>query len=93
MIHELADGYDGDCIVGAELEKMVIAADDGVCPTCDGAFQNAVVIGVLVDDGEVRDCADYVAEFFQVTSDLVGVGAWKLELASQLFAEFVEECG
>jgi hypothetical protein len=74
------------------LRRCRVAADDKVCAACDGTFEDRVIVGVILDDVEVVDCADYLAELLQATADTVGVGAWKLELASQLLVKFVEEC-
>ena len=44
---------------------MAVAGDDVVCAAVDGAFKNAIIVGVGLDDGEGLRCAYELSECVQ----------------------------
>ncbi len=89
LIHEVPYGDDGDAVVGAEFQQMAIAADDAIRHTGDGAFEDAVVVGIFCDDGEMVDCANDIAEYLQLIADLSGLRWRPQEFEAEFFVEFI----
>ena len=54
VIEELAGGEDGDVAESTEGQEVVIAADDGVCLTVEGAGQKLVVAGNSGDNADFQ---------------------------------------
>ena len=43
-LQKLPDREDRDAFIGTEPQQMLVAADDEICLTRDGALQNAIVV-------------------------------------------------
>jgi hypothetical protein len=80
-----------DALEGSEIQEVTISADDDIGTARDGTLKDAVVAGIVLDDGEEGGGADHVAECLRLTAGLGGFGRRPFNFQAQLFVEFVEE--
>ena len=72
---------------------MPVAADYEIRSARYGAFEDAVVVRIVHDDGEMFDCADDIAECLQFIAGLTGFLWRPEEFEAEFFDEFVEMHG
>ena len=72
---------------------MTVATDDVVGVSFDGAFEDAVIVGVIGNHLEDEGGSDDGGNGFQFLAQGDGGGVGGVELAAQLFVEFIEEQG
>src|ERR1700749_728256 len=88
---ELADGEDVDGCVGAEAQKVAVAADNAIRVSGDGALDDAIIIGVLWDHAQDLPRLDYFGSSLQAGADKRGIQLRNGEFEAQFFVEFVKQ--
>ena len=68
-IEKLPDGQDRDAFVRVQTQEMAVATDDNIGVALDGAFEYAVIIGVVCDDLKNKIRFRPIGDSFQSGAD------------------------
>jgi hypothetical protein len=76
-----------------EIEQVTVAADDIVGPAGDGAFEDAVIIGIVRHYVQNHFRVDQIGNGFELGTNSGGVLRQDSEFDAELVLEFIQERG
>lgn len=88
---EVSDCHDANSFVASQAQKMAVSGDDVVAISAHRAFENSVVIGILLDDIEARGGSDGLGASADLLANTGNVFVRPPEFSFQNIRNFVQD--